>query len=286
LMFRFFQFYVLLVLCQFGSLGGKGPGKPKVKIYKDWRKYLKCPMCEELSKELLRRTNALRKEPEHLGFDWSEAAVVNLTETICDQLEDEGEWLTYLDIVEEKRKAKLVNKKELGECNRECMTLVDVCETVIDATQYEFSSLLYKGQLKRSALTQKVCYDESGLCPGKKISKKIKDFGSEKWKKGDSQARQMEKMMKAMPGAQMYNRDDIAAMTDGLDGGKKKKKGKKKKRKAPETYLEQATQYFEDFSEFVSDSAHQTITFILDGFNAMKESIGQLFASEESKQDL
>ena len=52
---------------------------------------------------------------------------MNLTETICDPMEDEGEWLTYLDVVSEKRKAKLVNKNELGECNRECMTLADAC---------------------------------------------------------------------------------------------------------------------------------------------------------------
>eukprot|EP00492_Amphilonche_elongata_P001489 TRINITY_DN1930_c0_g1_i1.p1 TRINITY_DN1930_c0_g1~~TRINITY_DN1930_c0_g1_i1.p1 ORF type:complete len:114 (-),score=52.06 TRINITY_DN1930_c0_g1_i1:2-343(-) len=96
----------------------------------------------------------------------------------------------------------------------------------MDVVQYEFSSLLYKGELKRSALTQRVCYDESGFCPLKKISKKVKDFGSEKWKKGDAQERQMQKMMKSMPGAQMYSRDDIASMTEGLEGGYKRKKKK------------------------------------------------------------
>ena len=50
-------------------MGGK---KPKIKIFKEWRKYLKCPMCEELSKELSRRTKKLRQQPEHKGFDWSE----------------------------------------------------------------------------------------------------------------------------------------------------------------------------------------------------------------------
>merc|ERR1719411_257922 len=95
----------------------------------------------------------------------------------------------------------------------------------MDSVQYEFTSLLYKGELQRSALTQRVCYDESGLCPAKKISKKVlKDFGSEKWKKGDAQKRQMDKMMKSMPGAQMYSRDDIASMTGDMgDSGKKKK---------------------------------------------------------------
>lgn len=258
-----------------------GPKKPKVKIFKDWRKYLKCPMCEELSKELLRRTKTLQQQPEHKGFDWSEEAIVNLTETICDPMEDEGEWLTYLDIVEEKRRAKFVNKKELGECNRECMTLADVCEGVMDVVQYEFSSLLYKGELKRSALTQQVCYDESGFCPSKKISKKIKNFGSEKWQKGDPQKRQMDKMMKSMPGAQMYSRDDIASMTGGLEGGSGSPPKKKKKRKEPETFSEQASQHFEDFTDFAKESASNLGNFFLESWSSAKASFSGFWSGKE-----
>jgi len=258
-------------------MGGK---KPKIKIFKEWRKYLKCPMCEELSKELSRRTKKLRQQPEHKGFDWSEEAVVNLTETICDPMEDEGEWLTYLDVVSEKRKAKLVNKNELGECNRECMTLADSCEQVMDVVQYDFSSLLFKGELKRAGLTQRVCYDEGGFCPGKKISKKLKDFGSEKWVKGDAQKRQMDKMMKSMPGAQMYSRDDIASMTEGLDGGSKKKK-QKKKRKEPETFMEQASYYMDDFVEFAKESASNMQEFLSESWQTMKDSVTQMWNGKE-----
>jgi len=237
-------------------------------------------MCEELSKELLRRTKVLRQQPEHKGFDWSEEAVVNLTETMCDPMEDEGEWLTYIDIVAEKKKAKFVNKKELGECNRECMTLANACEEVMDAVQYDFTSLLYKGELKRSALTQRVCYDEGGFCPAKKISKKIlKNFGSEKWQKGDAQQRQMQKMMKTMPGAQMYSRDDIASMTGGLEGGPSKKK--KKKRKEPENFKEQATQYFEDFVDFAKDSTDKIGEFLVDSWQTITTSINRLFSGKD-----
>merc|ERR1719317_1510437 len=98
----------------------------------------------------------------------------------------------------------------------------------------------------------------------KKISKKIKNFGSEKWKKGDPQQREMAKVMKTMPGAQMYSRDDIASMTEGLDGESSKKK--KKKRKEPENFQEQAMQYFEDFIEFAQDSTEAVGEFLVESW--------------------
>lgn len=277
---RFLFVLFCVVLCQFGQMGMPGGKKPKIKIFKTWKKYLNCPMCEELSKELLRRTKVLREQPEHKGFDWSEEAVVNLTEAICDPMEDEGEWLTFLDITSQKKKAKLVNKKELGECNRECMTLATVCEDVMDVVQYEFSSLLYKGELQRSALTQRVCYDESGFCPAKKISKKVKDFGSEEWKKGDAQQRQMQKMMKTMPGAQMYSRDDIASMTGDMEGAPKKKK---RKRKEPESYLEQAQFYAEDFLDFAKESSASLFDLLAESWTTVTSSAKNFWSGKKEE---
>merc|ERR1711912_158424 len=79
---------------------------------------------------------------------------------------------------------------------------------------YEFSAVLYTGDKGRSEVTRRVCYEESDYCPGKKkIPKKLqKEFGKEPWKEGNAEERQMQKLMRDMPGASMYSRDDMADM--------------------------------------------------------------------------
>jgi len=76
----------------------------------------------------------------------------------------------------------------------------------------------------------------------------------------------------------MYSRDQIAAMTEGLDQSKKKKK---KKRKTPETYLEQASQYFEDFTDFARESSEVMVDFFSDSWQNVKASLSSLWNGKD-----
>eukprot|EP00494_Astrolonche_serrata_P029486 UN29753 len=143
-------------------------------------KFLKCPVCQEVTRELYKRSNELRKETH--DYNWSENMILNITETVCDPYEENGEWVTYIDITAEKKKVKLVNKKELGDCGRECITIQTVCRDILDEVDLAFSSALYSGETKRAALVQKICYDEGEYCPQTK-KKLPKNFGDDIWKK-------------------------------------------------------------------------------------------------------
>lgn len=211
------QFLVLLLCAQeddFGmsrdammDMGLDGAGPERAKPNKKWKPYMKCETCKEVVKQLLRQSSKLREEikPKILG----EERILNLTETVCDPLDDAGIWTNHIDVVKEKGEIVFKDMKQFGKCKRECETIADICDDIMREFDMEISALIYKNTHKRAKLQQLVCFD-GGFCSKKKKKIPAKNtVGKEKWAKGDKNTWDMMKLKSKVPGMSMYNRDDM-----------------------------------------------------------------------------
>lgn len=64
--------------------------------------------------------------------------LIEMGEHVCDPDTDEGEWITMIDLDQEKQGSpiKLSQQPHLGECRRECRTISHACALVSNSTTY------------------------------------------------------------------------------------------------------------------------------------------------------
>eukprot|EP00245_Coleochaete_scutata_P010965 TRINITY_DN3967_c0_g1_i1.p1 TRINITY_DN3967_c0_g1~~TRINITY_DN3967_c0_g1_i1.p1 ORF type:complete len:349 (+),score=115.37 TRINITY_DN3967_c0_g1_i1:107-1153(+) len=189
-------------------------GKPKkdAAVWKQDIKYIQCGVCEEIVKQLTRQVKKKREEiaPKKL----SELEIIEIAEKICDLKRENGEWIQYLDMVEDGNKIKLVEQPGMGECNSECKTIQRTCELVMGEHDTDVAELLYGGG-ERSALQKLLCRDLSKSCSGKiLLVPKDRKPGEEFVPKPEKEV-DVDRMMKSMadmpgaPGMKAYSRDEL-----------------------------------------------------------------------------
>jgi len=202
------------------GMGGDGP-KPFAPNSK-WIKYIQCEVCKETTKQMWRQS--IKKKKSQNG-KIGEEELLDLTESICDPFSEEGEWISYFDLVRKDDKLKMVDKKEPGRCRRECETIAKSCSVIMRENDITFSEQIYMGNVKRAALEKKVCYKGSKKFCGKKphkVPQKSK-AGKERWQKVDDKERSVLRMQKQgllKPG-QGFSRSDALAQQYGMGSDEK-----------------------------------------------------------------
>merc|ERR1712023_179397 len=155
----------------------------------------------------------------------SEEDILTIVEKTCDPENDHGNWVTKIDVVEEKEKLKLVEKPKQGRCLEECKTIQYACEGAIGDVDTDIGEMLWKNEHKLATFVNNVCYSLSEKCSSK--VKKWKGKGKrkdQKFHEMDEKELEAHKMMlnmkgmPGMPGMEMYSREDIAAMQQQMGG--------------------------------------------------------------------
>ncbi|GLI59428.1 hypothetical protein VaNZ11_001311, partial [Volvox africanus] len=154
--------FIALASAQFG--GPKRP-KPKAPVNKDDIKYIKCQVCEAMAKEA---RNIAKDLGQLAGAKKvSEADILERLEKMCNPDQNEGDWITTYDIVEQGADLHLKDTGMVGKCKSKCRTIARTCELIAeDLDLTDLSAMLYKGK-KRSAVTNWMCYDATDVCSSK-----------------------------------------------------------------------------------------------------------------------
>lgn len=210
---------ILVVNAQFGSPTGIGR---KAKPLKSADKYVKCQVCQEVTKQMVRQAKELKHQLKRKGKPLGEDQIIDLTENVCEPLEDQGEWVTRLDMQKGEKGVILKDMGETGSCGRECETIAKSCRKVMDKADLYFSSHIYQAfypknanmetKKIRSMLTQHICYD-GGFC-GKRFTKVKATVTAEKWKKAADGERKIANIRSKMTGMggkdpDIYSQQDL-----------------------------------------------------------------------------
>lgn len=69
-----------------------------------------------------------------------------MTTNVCDADTDEGDWIPMLDISQAEKGSplKLEPQEYMGECRRECRTVMHACGKVFDEYREDMAEALYK----------------------------------------------------------------------------------------------------------------------------------------------
>lgn len=190
------------------EMANSAVGKKATRLAKS-EPYIKCDVCTVALGEVWRQVEeAAAKAPYgELG----ELAIGEKVEAACDPDADEGEWMTFYDVVQAAPSEPLELKKEafLGECRRECTTIMHACHAVIDEHREDMGEMLYKHtRLKKGAderpskqgvsltsekFISRVCKKLAGACPGKPVPKGFA-HKDERWMPADEEGHRMRKM--------------------------------------------------------------------------------------------
>jgi len=252
------------------GMGGDGP-KPFSPNSK-WVKYIQCDVCKETTKQMWRQSKA--KKDSQKG-KIGEEELLDLTEAICDPFSEEGEWISYFDLVKSGSTLKMVDKKEPGRCRRECETIAKACSMVMRESDITFSEQIYLGNAKRAALQKKVCYEGSKKFCKKKTPKlpKGSKAGKEKWQKVDEKERSVLRMQKQgllKPGQGFSQAGDLAKQY-GMDFSDEKEAGK-----TSETPSSGVLDVLSDMWSLASDALKSATAYVTDKLGSMLGTGGDL----------
>ncbi|XP_002980331.2 uncharacterized protein LOC9648105 [Selaginella moellendorffii] len=181
-------------------------------------KYLRCAVCEQISKQLFEKVS----EKKSIKKKLSEFEIIELAENICNVKKRESEWMFFLDIVREGNKLKLVEQPEEGECNTKCRTIERTCQEVIGDHDTDIAEFIHTHlrDLSEEAIFKSLCKEVTKSCSSKLPAlPKTLDLGepfTPKPTKDADMARLM-RSMGDMPGGQgmkMYSKDDLMNMNN------------------------------------------------------------------------
>eukprot|EP00434_Breviolum_minutum_P023946 symbB.v1.2.021132.t1/scaffold1809.1/size100517/7 len=138
--------------------------------------FIKCNTCKLAATEAwLQVANKAAELPRGtLG----EVEIGEVLDAICDADDDLGEWITFYDIEQKDGEVMLENKTEVGECRKECTTLMHACRAVFDEHREDMTEMLFKHyrlegkESKRLSLEKfvsRLCNKMSKACPGKRV---------------------------------------------------------------------------------------------------------------------
>lgn len=142
--------------------------------------FVQCEICHLVAAQIWSQMETAARDMarNHLG----EVELEAIAERVCIPEDADGEWVTMLDIVEDNGSLTLQKQEEIGECRRECMTVVHVCRQLFEEHHEEVSERLYKhvraaydvndNPRKKDLLTETrftswLCRKLSKKCPGK-----------------------------------------------------------------------------------------------------------------------
>jgi len=186
-------------------------GKKPMRLTKS-EPYLKCEVCRLATEHIWSEVEAAAKASPYGKI--GEIEIGRMVDSICDADDDLGDWITYLDIVQDKPSEPLELKKQeyLGECRRECTTLAHACKVVFEEHREDMTEMLYKHWRPKDAdtraskqqksltaerLTSRVCKKLSKACPGKDMPKSF-EHKDEIWMPADEEGLKMRKMQHAI----------------------------------------------------------------------------------------
>jgi len=146
--------------------------------------------------------------------------VQEFVEKMCLPLKPEGEWVAKIDLVQEGSQLLLATQPEAGHCRRECRTVEQACNDVLDKADTDFTEILYNGVKDGSKLEQiqrYICNRAAGVCKKKAPELKKRKF-DEAFKRMTADEKQMIEMQanlkdSGMSGT-MYRREDLAGMME------------------------------------------------------------------------
>ena len=78
-----------------------------------------------------------------------ELDLLELIEKIANPLKHQGEWISYLDIVESGDKLVLKEMKEEGKCGSECKTIQKAAESILESADTDIAEKLWQVRLHR-----------------------------------------------------------------------------------------------------------------------------------------
>jgi len=213
---------IILALVQY-VLGQGMPKKPAPLPMADDIPYIVCDVCQKAAKTLFKNVKQKRKDEAPVKL--SEEDVLNIVEKTCEPENDYGEWITKIDVTEEKDKLKLVEHTKVGRCQEECKTVQRACEDAIGDIDTDIGEILWKNELKLSSFINEACFQLSKKCSSKNTKKykkgKRKDHKFVEMSEKEKEATKMMNNMKGMPGMpgmEMYSREDIEAMQHQMQG--------------------------------------------------------------------
>eukprot|EP00271_Cylindrocystis_brebissonii_P013103 TRINITY_DN32694_c0_g1_i1.p1 TRINITY_DN32694_c0_g1~~TRINITY_DN32694_c0_g1_i1.p1 ORF type:complete len:334 (-),score=85.41 TRINITY_DN32694_c0_g1_i1:243-1244(-) len=207
-------FCTMLALLALSSVE-RSAGKKEPVARKSDIPFIKCDVCQEMAKHLVRQFKKKKDEEKKL----KEIQVIEMVERLCDPKRDEGEWILRLDMVESGTKLKLVEQAAVGECGTECKTIQKACVQVMGEHDTDIAETLFAKEMTRAALSKLLCNDLSKACL-RKVPPLPKDRApGEEFVEADAEKVKMDKMVQGMndiPGApkmKMYSRDDLMKST-------------------------------------------------------------------------
>eukprot|EP00483_Globobulimina_turgida_P010281 UN10300 len=133
----------------------------KKKPYKKLKKYIRCQVCEFSAESI--HIISLSTMEENV-FD--ENLIYNVIVETCIPWSHFGIWITAMDLViNEENELKLINKKEMGQCNRKCETIKSVCEDVVSGDAECIAEYIWsnRNEIDNATLTQYMCSNVCGV---------------------------------------------------------------------------------------------------------------------------
>ena len=125
--------------------------------------------------------------------------MIDLVEKTCNPDNEEGRWISKIDLLERNGELRLSEQSNVGKCKQECQTVSKACEESVAEVDTDLAELLWKDKLTLSKLINEVCYSLSSVCTGKRPKLKAgerkvdEDFSvmTEDEKKADEILKQM-----------------------------------------------------------------------------------------------
>jgi len=214
-----------------GQPMGRKNLKPQAEIFKSDLKYIHCGVCRKMVDIALEKSHELlskrfkfkaKRKNEATEFD-GEHAVQEYLEKMCNPLKPEGDWVSKIDLVQEGDQLQLASQPMHGHCQKECRTVEQACNDIIDKADTEFTEILYQSVKEDTPLDKVqryICNRAAGVCKKKappltkprKHDEKFKPMTAEEKQMADMQANLKDSGMSGT----MYRREDLAGMMDKL----------------------------------------------------------------------
>ena len=203
-------------------------------VIKPLKPHLACPICRKLVHQGVEGMKDLKKSGG--GKITEDDVLSEVVETVCNPRHAGGHWMRKLDVVVEtdaktsKPSMVLQEREEAGKCRRECTTLADVCNGLLDGEDFDdFSSMLFRKK-SEDHIAQRLC---TPLCSPKYLKKEkamsitAKEMDVEPHEPIESKELEVESMMDNMdrqrkpgtPGYDVFSRDEMYGLKDAMRDG-------------------------------------------------------------------
>ena len=98
--------------------------------------YITCNTCKRLVRQVQTQIRDKKKKPTELDY-------LDAFKNLCDPLEEEGFWLTHLDLLPLEGKLSIKRMNGPGHCEEDCKTIAASCQAVLDIGDSEIAELLF-----------------------------------------------------------------------------------------------------------------------------------------------